>query len=456
MHNPYSAYNQHSGHQGLSGVPPAHDHYTGGGGGGGGWDSHLTPSTAGLAPQMQMHSGGAAGNPGDWSRDPIPNVTIPDLPSYTPDHFESYQPVRLFNELPSHMTSLAFDDSGQLLAATGLDTDTLYVINCSTAAVAKPCPSKKYGCHLARFVHKNSNHVLFSSTKPDGKDIVRLVDTKKNEFLRYFRGHSGLVTSLEVSPVVDAFVTASLDETVRVWDVRSDNCQGIINMVPGKRGVASVDPTGRVIAVVSQDKQPGPTSLPLIHLFDSRNFDHGPFETQPIYDPTFNYAAAGSLGAPYPTVPPITQIRFSPDGSTCLLTTAHNVHYVVDAFDCKSLARIGSPTAPSPAAPPFSSSEADFAPDSKHIVVANAEEGGNLGVYSYPLPDPRGNDGTVDQMALMQRPPELRNRETRAVCQMDYFGNAPMQRVAFNHALDMFASVSGKQLCFWVPTEKQA
>lgn len=38
------------------------------------------------------------------------------------------------------------------------------------------------------------------------------------------------VTSLSMSPVDDSFLSASLDRSVRLWDVRTPICQGLLNI----------------------------------------------------------------------------------------------------------------------------------------------------------------------------------------------------------------------------------
>jgi WD40 repeat protein len=37
--------------------------------------------------------------------------------------------------------------------------------------------------------------------------------------------HYHRVTAVEMSPIDDTLMTASLDETVRMWDLRSSTCQ---------------------------------------------------------------------------------------------------------------------------------------------------------------------------------------------------------------------------------------
>lgn len=49
-----------------------------------------------------------------------------------------------------------------------------------------------------------------------------------NKFLRYFKGHTKQVVGLEMSPQDDTFLSSALDDTVRLWDLRTPNCQACL------------------------------------------------------------------------------------------------------------------------------------------------------------------------------------------------------------------------------------
>lgn len=87
-----------------------------------------------------------------------------------------------------------------------------------------------------------------------------------NKYIRYFQGHTNRVTGISVSPIDERFLSTSLDKTLRIWDLRSPNCQGLMRLQ--EPGVASMDPEGLIFAVVM--KNDGNDS---VKLYDLRSFD---------------------------------------------------------------------------------------------------------------------------------------------------------------------------------------
>lgn len=67
-----------------------------------------------------------------------------------------------------------------------------------------------------------------------------------------------------MSPCDDMFLSGSVDDTVRLWDLRSPNCQGLLN-IAGQPCVA-IDPAGVVFAVALNMRQ-------TIMLYDIKQFD---------------------------------------------------------------------------------------------------------------------------------------------------------------------------------------
>ncbi|VDM57721.1 unnamed protein product [Angiostrongylus costaricensis] len=126
--------------------------------------------------------------------------------------------------------------------------------------------SKKYGVDLIRFSHNTSN-AIHCSTKVD--DTIRYLSLHDNKYIRYFPGHTKKVICLSMNPADDTFLSGSLDKTIRLWDLRSQNCQGLMQ-VNGK-AIAAFDPEGLIFAAGINNEQ--------VKLYDLRSFDKGPFTT---------------------------------------------------------------------------------------------------------------------------------------------------------------------------------
>ncbi len=156
--------------------------------------------------------------------------------------------------------------------------------------------SQKYGVDLVRFSHAR-NAAVHASTKVD--DDLRYLSLHDNKFIRYFKGHKKKVIALEMSPVDDTFMSGSLDNSVRLWDLRSSSCCGIMQ-VQGKP-VLSFDPEGLVFAVGVQSE--------MVKLYDLRSYDKGPFAT---------------FKMPRETKCEWTGLRFSPHGKISSLFTAQH------------------------------------------------------------------------------------------------------------------------------------
>ena len=99
----------------------------------------------------------------------------------------------------------------------------IIIYDCERGAKAKTTNSKKYGVDLVHFTSNKSN-VVHASTKEN--DIIRYLNVAQNKYLSYFRGHSKRVVTLCMSPTDESFLSGSLDKTIRLWDLRSANCQG--------------------------------------------------------------------------------------------------------------------------------------------------------------------------------------------------------------------------------------
>jgi COMPASS component SWD2 len=238
--------------------------------------------------------------------------------------------------------------------------------------------SKKYGIDLPRFTHKNTS-IIYASTKED--DTIRYHSLHDNKYLQYFKGHKAKVVSLEMAPTTDDFLSASADKTVRVWDLRTPQCRGLLNLPAS--GVVAWDNSGLVFAV-------GINEFQRILLYDHANFDKAPFLTITLDDPTLR-----EISYP-PRAICMTSLSFSTNGKHLLVGCSGDAHYILDAFNGWLIAKLEGHMGlerRSPGAPPSitpqrgcSGEEVCFTPDSKFVVSGSLD--GRIHIWDIQkLPD---------------------------------------------------------------------
>lgn len=110
-----------------------------------------------------------------------------------------------------------------------------------------------------------------------------------------------------MSPSDDMFLSGSLDKTIRLWDLRINNCQGLMQLP--SRPIAAFDPEGLIFAAGIGSE--------IVKLYDLRSYDKGPFNT-------FNLVGE--------TTTEWTGMKFSPDGKSILIMTNGNIMRLIDAF----------------------------------------------------------------------------------------------------------------------------
>jgi len=318
--------------------------------------------------------------------------------------------AKYFPETNSRINSMSFFKDGKHLI-TASDDDSISLYDTEQGKKTMTLNSKKYGCSKITFTNQNTR-VLYASTKEN--DAIRYQSVAENKYLEYFAGHTDKVNSVSMSPVDDFFLTSSKDKTVRLWDLRTRNCQGVIKTDGRNKKayppISTCDSEGLIFAIAFKES---PRSG-VIKLYDKSNYDNGPFSDiaineQTIYD--------------------FTSLEFSPDGKLLLLCTNGMEVYVVDAFDglikkrIKNIQNIkGEPI------------QAGFSPDSKHIYVCGSD--GKIDWYSC-------GEGANFSM--------LFSWDTASQQQTS---NQSISAAKFNPAYCLFAS-AGHSLNLWVPDVEQ-
>ncbi|EME48039.1 hypothetical protein DOTSEDRAFT_167575 [Dothistroma septosporum NZE10] len=346
------------------------------------------------------------------------------------DVISTFRPTRLFKApSASAYTSIDFDDSGEFLLLSRTD-DTIQLFNTKAGAHAKELKSQKYGSALARFTH-HSTSILYASTKID--DGIRYLSMHDNSFIRYFRGHTGRVTSLAVSPSNDQFMTASLDNTVKLWDCRSPNAQGQLNF--NQPYFAAYDASASVIAVASPEAQ-------TVCLYDLRNYDKPPFTHFDLQDTENRFTNRGQRPCEG-----WTGMEFSNNGKSMLISTNGPGHYLLDAFDGKLFHYLQKPSgadrqhyAPGETLPPslpndntpsYIQSPACFSPDGRFVV---------------------GGNGTTTGLSVWDC--EAESDKTTQVLDptVELSSTKPAKVVAYNPRHNLLASAD-KEVMMWLPDQ---
>ncbi|KAI9777843.1 MAG: member of Set1p complex, histone methyl transferase [Geoglossum umbratile] len=333
------------------------------------------------------------------------------------DVISTYRPTTKFrSESPdSYITSLDFDDTGELLVAACSD-ETIQLYNCKEGKLSKALPSKKYGAHLARFTH-SSSCVLYASTKMD--DTIRYLSTHDNQFLRYFKGHTAPVTCLAISPGGDEFLSGSLDNTVLLWSLSSAHAHG--KLLLHSPYLAAFDPTASVVAIAS------PSTSTLL-LYDLRNYDKAPFATFDLLELEQRFTPK-SVGRDW------TKVEFSNDGKSILIATNSAGHFLLDAFNgnLRAFCYRKHNASPPRAAPGrqdgvLGQGDVCFTPDGRFIVGGTHED--NMYVWD--------TQKEPSQDLVLKPEHELEFKGSRGAV------------VAFNPRHNIFASAD-KEVVFWLP-----
>ncbi|OQR78781.1 WD repeat-containing protein 82-like [Tropilaelaps mercedesae] len=302
---------------------------------------------------------------------------------------KSFRVAKVFRDNTDRINCIDFAADGTTLISSS-DDDSIIIYDCTKGMQKRTLNSKKYGVDLIHFTHA-ANTAIHSSTKVD--ETIRYLSLHDNKYIRYFPAHSKKVVTLCTSPVDDMFLSGSLDRTLRLWDVRSPNCQGFMQL--NGRPVGNFDPEGLIFAVGLNSES--------IKLYDLRTFDKGPFNTFKLpQDKDFDW----------------TGLKFSPDGKTILISTNGTVIHLVDAFNGNSLQKFTG----------FANSrriplEASFSPDSQ-FVFSGSSDGC---VHAW-------NADTGTKLAM------LRAEHT-----------GPVGCVQFNPKYMMLASACNN-MAFWLPT----
>jgi COMPASS component SWD2 len=344
-----------------------------------------------------------------------------------PDVINTFRATKYFKANPNTTyTSVDFDDSGEFLLLARND-DTIQLFNTKAGAWAKEMKSQKYGNALARFTH-HSTSIIYASTKVD--DGIRYLSMHDNTFIRYFKGHEGRVTSLCLSPGGDQFMSAALDNTVKLWDLRTPNNTGQLEFESAC--LCAYDPSASVIAVASPPAQ-------AIFLYDLKNYDKPPFATFDLHEVEKRFVHLGQRPQEG-----WTGVEFSNHGKYMLISTNGPGHYLIDAYEgglVHYLRRpaITGPIRPAPNDPlpdpsaAYTQADAVFSPDGRYVISGN---GSTNGLLVWDLQEKSDKAGVLEPTT-------------------DLPSSKPASVVAYNPRYNLIAT-GDKEVMLWLPDPEAA
>jgi len=186
-------------------------------------------------------------------------------------------------EVPK-VDSLDFHNSEPLLVSVTDKDAGIRLYNIEKGMHERSYFSAKYGASLVRFTHHPAA-ILYASTRSEstldevGNHAIRYHSLHDNTYLRYFKGHTEEVVDIGMSSVSDTFFSASVDRTIKRWDLRTEGAQATLDLKVDQNGTfvdcirprVAVDRSDEIIAVATEGGN--------IHLFDTANLDNGPFYT---------------------------------------------------------------------------------------------------------------------------------------------------------------------------------
>lgn len=265
--------------------------------------------------------------------------------------FKAVKSFRVSEKEVSPITSICFDDHGQHLLASSA-SDTMHLYDSVGCRFLNTIASKKYGCHAAKFTHAQSECIYSSTMKTFD---IRHLNLETNQYLRYFVGHGALVSDIQMSPINDSFLSASYDESVRVWDLRTSKAQAIIpTVVPN---CIAYDPSGLVFALGNPESNE-------IGLYNVRQLKNGPFLVIKVEQGFKQW----------------NKLEFSNDGKYILLASSYGKQLILDAFTGEQLFELVG-TKPFPLREFMDSGSACFTPDGQFTLATDYD--GKIAIWNH-------------------------------------------------------------------------
>jgi len=241
-------------------------------------------------------------------------------------------------------TSLSYHADGKhLFVATEKDSKVTLVDAIQTGnPIGKTYKCDREGISCLSATH-NDYCVLTAGNKQTTVQYWSLYD---NKILRKFRGHTSNVYEINVCPTEDFFLTASRDQTVRLWNLQQAGC--LAKMALPKEGVgvsaqprAVFDSTGMVFTIMAEMAR---GEGHFFHLYDARNYQGGAFSELKLTSQAVNEAMVthrvpppppktlGASSSPSSTLN-INKIGFNVSGNKILVHAEEGYAMVLDGYE---------------------------------------------------------------------------------------------------------------------------
>ncbi|KAF4672416.1 Transcription initiation factor TFIID subunit 9 [Perkinsus chesapeaki] len=357
---------------------------------------------------------------------------------------------KVFKDATKRVNSIDFTSDGRYLIASS-DDESVSIYDTEKGSRHKMLYSRKYGCDNIQFVHSGTNSALCSS-RVDFDHSLRYWDLYENKFLRYFKGHTGPVSSLKVHPYEDQFLSTSLstasggDSTCLMWDLRKEKPVARVysqeQITKGSSTAnlggpcATYDTQGLVFAVSSSTPTgDGRKPIAKVHMFDNRQFERGEFEAFDLS--TFTQGS------------PLRSMLFSPCGKYLLCSTAAGDLFAIDSFSGRLRAaykfdsvhlQSGSQTFKS--LPERDGLRPTFSPDARYVLCG--VPGGSI--YIWPI-----LSKAAQEQAMSEDPANVQACEPKPVGILKGHSGYP-RCVKFSPTRSLIASAAAA-VALWIPKQ---
>lgn len=236
-------------------------------------------------------------------------------------------------------TSLSYHaDGNHLFVATEKDSRVTLV---DAIGTGKPI-GQSYKCDREGVSCLSATHndycVLTAGNKQTSVQYWSLYD---NKILRKFRGHTSSIYDIDVCPTEDMFLTASKDQTVRLWNLQQAGCLAKMDLPKDSVGTSAqpravFDATGMVFMVLAEMAR---GEGHYMHLYDARNYQGGAFSELKLTSQAVSEAMVTHRVPPPPPKAPgtsaltINKIAFNGSGSKILCHAAEGYALVLDGYE---------------------------------------------------------------------------------------------------------------------------